>query len=174
MNQDTSDAIHHAILAFNPESAEEYEFADFFRCCVYRTAMRIGEPLQKGSIVVLYRTGRNSLIGEFEVVRVERIDEPTDNISEDLYAKAFAYPVTLYDGQYHGPYHIFFHKLRIYSPDVSLDDFRNEYAEPNGINLANLSRPIWLDERAVFDIRGRTCRVSPSAIETDWFIEPLV
>ena len=163
--------MKHAMIAFNPEQADAYEFVDFQRCCVFRMKNQVGPDLTNSSIAVIYRTQLKSLIGEFEVVRVETIDEPRTPETKELYQKAFGYPVTLYDGEFFGPTHIFFRNLRVYSPSVPFDDFM-KFRDKKGKKTMHPITHIWLDQEDLDFIRNKTTSASISEIKTSSFENP--
>jgi hypothetical protein len=159
------------MIAFNPKQAGDYELVDFQRCCVFRMKTPIGPDLTNMSIAVIYRTQLKALAGEFEVIRVETIDKPQTEKTKELYRKAFGYPVTLYDGDYFGPTHIFFRNLRVYSPSIPFDDFM-EFRDKRRIKTMHPISHIWLDEEDLDFIRTRTTSVSIGDVKTSSFEDP--
>lgn len=147
--------MKHVMLAYNPQQAGEYEFADFRRCCVFRTKKKIGMDFTEGSIATIYQAKEKRIIGEFEVVRVELIDEPSNPETEDLYRKAFGEPVTLYDGKYYGPVHIFYRSLKLYSPEIRFERF-TKFREQRGMTSSHPITHLNLDEIDLEFIRSQT------------------
>ena len=163
--------MKHTMIAFNPWHAGEYEIVDFQRCCVFRTKNTIGPELTNKSIAVIYRTGLKRIVGEFEVIRDETIEAPETPEGKEIYSKAFGYPVTLYDGEFFGPTHVFFRNLRVYSPAPSFDDFM-KFRDERGIKAMHPITHIWLDDEDLEFIRSRTTSVSIGEVSSSSFSDP--
>ena len=160
------------MLQFNPKQAG-LELTEFYRCCVYRTKGNMPQRLSHGSIGVFYRVEKGTIIGEFEIIRIEEIHEPTTTDSESLYTKAFGYPITLYDGEYYGPVHFFFKNLKIYTPNIPFKEF-NAYLNNKRRDNVGLPRGgfMYLDDEEVEFLRSQTSIIAVSDVINSKFINP--
>ena len=162
------------LLQFNPEQAEK-EFTEFYRCCVYRTAGNFPTKVTSGSVALIYRTQVQTIIGEFEIVRLEEIAEPTTPETKKLYKKAFGYPVTLYDGEYYGPNHYFFQNLKIYTPHVPYKKLESQLEKTRGKHIG-LPRGsfLYLEREEVEYVRNQTSITPVISVVNTKFTNPFI
>jgi len=126
-----------------------------------------------GSVTVFYRTKVKTIIGEFEIVRVEDIEKPTTTEAKRMYEKAFGYPVTLYDGTYYSSIHYYFKNLKIYTPHIPYTVFEKFLEEHRG-SYTGLPHGsfLYLDEDEIKFLRNQTSATLIADIIDSKFDDP--
>ncbi len=108
------------IISYNRKIAYGKEFSEFENVKMFRTNVRLGKYLPKGSVIVLYENPW--LIGEFTVVSYHYLEKkPETSYEKELYS-LLSYPVTLSADPVKDctKCHINFTAFKMYDPPVDL------------------------------------------------------
>jgi len=125
----------HIIISYNRKMAYGKEFSEFESVRMFRTNVRLGKSLPKGSVIVLYEN--SWLIGEFTVVRYHYLKKkPETSYEKELYS-LLSYPVTVSTDPVKDftKGHISFTAFKMYDPRVSISVLKRKMTRSGFLNI---------------------------------------